>query len=184
VNPSAIAASEATLAQQLRSAIRDIPDYPKEGVVFRDITPILRDHTLFNAACDAMAAPFASAGVTHVMGIESRGFILGGPVANRLGVGFVPARKSGKLPWLVERIEYALEYGYEALEAHRDGVQNGDRILVVDDVLATGGTAAAACRLVQSLGGDLVGCSFLVELGFLSGRAALPGVRVGSLLCY
>jgi adenine phosphoribosyltransferase len=182
VNPSTTAASEASLAQQLRSAIRDIPDYPKEGVVFKDITPILRDRTLFSAACDAMAAPFARAGVTHVMGIESRGFILGGPVANRLGVGFVPARKSGKLPWLVERIEYALEYGYDSLEAHRDGVQNGDRILVVDDVLATGGTAAAACRLVERLGGVVVGCSFLMVLEFLNGRKELEGRELKSVV--
>jgi adenine phosphoribosyltransferase len=178
------AKGEHTLADTLRRAVRDVPDYPKPGVVFKDITPLLRDAVLFSATCDAMAAEFAGAGVTHVLGIESRGFIFGGPVAQRLGAGFVPARKSGKLPLSVERIEYALEYGYDALEAHRDGVNPGDHVLVVDDVLATGGTAAAACRLVQALGGELIGCSFLVELTFLDGRAALPGVRVGSLLRY
>lgn len=168
----------------LRGAIRDIPDYPKEGVIFKDITPVLRDASHFRAACDALAAPFHAMRITHVMGIESRGFILGGPVANRLGAGFVPARKSGKLPWRVERIEYALEYGYDALEAHHDGVQPGDRVLVVDDVLATGGTAAAACRLVEKLGGEVVACTFLLTLSFLEGEKSLEGRVIHSLITY
>lgn len=172
------------LERTLRGAIRDIPDYPKEGVIFKDITPVLRDASHFQAVCDALAAPFREERITHVMGIESRGFILGGPVANRLGAGFVPARKSGKLPWRVERIEYALEYGYDALEAHHDGVQPGDRVLVVDDVLATGGTAAAACRLVENLGGEVVGCSFLLALSFLDGAKSLEGRVIRSLVTY
>ncbi len=173
-----------SLERTLRVAIRDIPDYPKEGVIFKDITPVLRDASHFRAVCDAMTAPFDEQRVTHVMGIESRGFILGGPVAHRLRAGFVPARKSGKLPWRVERIEYALEYGYDALEAHHDGVQPGDRVLVVDDVLATGGTAAAACRLVESLGGEVVACTFLLALSFLQGAKALEGRVVHSLITY
>lgn len=161
------------VASRVAAAIRDVPDFPKPGIVFKDITPVLLDSSLFREATDAMAAPFANRGISHVVAIESRGFILGAPVAQALGAAFVPFRKPGKLPHVVERVEYALEYGVDALECHRDALQGGQRVLVVDDVLATGGTAAAACALVESLGATVQGCSFLVELSFLEGRAKL-----------
>ncbi len=153
--------------------LRPIPDYPKPGILFQDITPVLRDGPLFREVVEAMAAPFAGGAVTHVVGIEARGFILGGAVATALGAGFVPARKPGKLPWESVREAYALEYGTDALEAHRDGLPAGARALVVDDVLATGGTARAAGRLARTLGAHLVGWSFLLEIGALSGRRQL-----------
>ena len=153
--------------------IRPIPDYPKPGILFQDITPVLRDGALFHDVVDAMAAPFRDAAVSHVVGIEARGFILGGAVAAALGAGFVPARKPGKLPWECVREAYALEYGTDALEAHRDALPPGARALIVDDVLATGGTARAAGRLARGLGAHLVGWSFLLEIGFLDGRRQL-----------
>lgn len=173
-----------SLRDQLRSCIRDIPDFPKPGIVFKDITPVLLDSRLFRETTEAMAAPFVGGRVTHVVAVESRGFILGAPVAQLLGAGFVPFRKPGKLPHVVRRIEYALEYGVDALEAHQDALGAGHRVLIVDDVLATGGTAEAACALVESLGAELVGCSFLMVLGFLKGRERLGPRRVESLLAY
>jgi adenine phosphoribosyltransferase len=175
------AATDPTLERDLRTAIHDIPDFPKAGIVFKDITGVLLDAPLFRRTIDAMAAPFAGDGVTHVVGIESRGFILGAPVALRLGAGFVPMRKPGKLPSAVERMEYALEYGVDALEVHRDAVHWGHRVLVVDDVLATGGTARAACDLIKVLGAQLIGCSFLLELPALKGMERLDGVRAHRL---
>jgi adenine phosphoribosyltransferase len=169
---------------RVAAAIRDVRDFPKPGIVFKDITPVLLDSALFRDATDAMAAPFANQGISHVVAIESRGFILGAPVAQALGAAFVPFRKPGKLPHLVERVEYALEYGVDALECHRDALQAGQRALVVDDVLATGGTAAAACALVESLGAVVQGCSFLVELSFLDGRARLSGRRLERIVAY
>jgi adenine phosphoribosyltransferase len=169
---------------QLRSLIRDIPDYPKPGILFKDITPLLADADAFALATGLMAEPFAGAGVTHVVAIESRGFILGAPVAQRLGAGFVPVRKSGKLPHTKRREEYALEYGTDALEVHDDAVGAAARVLIVDDVLATGGTAAATCRLVESLGATVVGLSFLLALTFLPGAERLRGHRVSALLYY
>jgi adenine phosphoribosyltransferase len=163
------------LAREILHTLRSIPDYPKPGIVFQDITPVLRDGVLFRRVTDAMAAPFATAGVTHVLGIEARGFILGGPVATALGAGFVPARKPGKLPWESVREAYELEYGSDALEAHRDAWTHGARVLVVDDVLATGGTARAAGQLARALGAELVGWAFLLEIGGLGGRAKLTG---------
>ncbi|HET7563673.1 MAG TPA: adenine phosphoribosyltransferase [Gemmatimonadaceae bacterium] len=174
----------AELEKTLRRTIRDIPDFPKPGVVFKDITPLLLDAELFRRTTDAMAEPFAGDRISHVIGIESRGFILGAPIAQRLGAAFVPIRKRGKLPSLVERIEYALEYGIDALEVHRDALHDGHRVLVVDDVLATGGTADAACRVVERLGATVVGCSFLMVLTFLPGWDRLAGRRVVSLLRY
>jgi adenine phosphoribosyltransferase len=169
---------------RVAAAIRDVPDFPKKGIVFKDITPVLLDASLFRDATEAMAAPFVGDAISHVVAIESRGFILGAPVAQSLGAGFVPFRKPGKLPHLVERIEYALEYGVDALECHRDALRGGQRVLVVDDVLATGGTAAAACALVESLGATVQGCSFLVELSFLGGRQKLGSGRIERLVWY
>jgi adenine phosphoribosyltransferase len=172
------------VASRVAAAIRDVPDFPKAGIVFKDITPVLLDPSLFRDATDAMAAPFARDAISHVVAIESRGFILGAPVAQSLGAAFVPLRKPGKLPHIVERIEYALEYGVDALECHRDALRGGQRVLVVDDVLATGGTAAASCALVESLGASVRGCSFLVELSFLGGRQKLKGRRIAQIVRY
>ena len=161
------------LSGDLKRALRAIPDYPKPGILFQDITPVLADADLFRQVTEAMAAPFAKDGITHVVGVEARGFILGGPVAILLRAGFVPVRKPGKLPWKSIRREYALEYGTNVVEAHEDSLKKGDRVLVVDDVLATGGTAAAAVELVGDLGGTVAGLSFLLELSFLHGREKL-----------
>ena len=161
------------LSNRVLRTLRAIPDYPKPGILFQDITPVLRDPKLLGEVVQEMAVPFRQAGVTHVLGIEARGFILGGAVAMALGAGFAPARKPGKLPWERASQSYDLEYGSDALEAHRDAVGAGERVLVVDDVLATGGTARAAGQLIQSLGADLVGWSFLLEINGLGGRARL-----------
>jgi adenine phosphoribosyltransferase len=170
--------------EQIKDLIRDVPDFPEPGIVFKDITPVLLDASLFREATDAMAAPFVGDGISHVVAIESRGFILGAPVAQSLCAAFVPFRKPGKLPYLVERVKYALEYGVDALECHRDALKDGQRVLVVDDVLATGGTAAAACALVESLGATVLGCSFLVELAFLRGRQKLGERRIEQIVRY
>jgi adenine phosphoribosyltransferase len=175
---------DGSLAYELRSAIRDVPDFPKPGIVFKDITPVLSDPKLLRRTVIAMAAPFADSGVRYVVGVESRGFILGAPVALELGAGFVPVRKPGKLPHRTARAEYALEYGTDALEIHADACAPDARTLVVDDVLATGGTASATCRLVEELGGVVVACSFLIALSFLPGRVALAGRRVEALVTY
>lgn len=172
------------IATAARAAIRDVPDFPKPGILFKDITPLLADARLFRDVASALAAPFAGRGVTHVAAIESRGFILGGPVADILGAGFVPVRKPGKLPGKAIRENYALEYGTDALELHADAIGIGCRVLVVDDVLATGGTASAACRLVDRAGAQLVGCTFLIELTALAGRARLVHREVQALLAY
>jgi adenine phosphoribosyltransferase len=168
----------------LRRAIRDVPDFPKPGIVFKDITPLLADAELFRRACEAMAAPFLGGGIALVAAIESRGFILGGMIASLLGAGVVPIRKVGKLPFTTRRVTYALEYGTDALEVHVDACVDRRRVLVVDDVLATGGTAAAACELIESVGGEVAGCSFLISLGFLGGAGRLPGRRIISVLPY
>ena len=168
----------------LGSYIRDIVDFPKPGVVFKDITPLLADADAFEAALDGVASPFASEHIDKVFGVEARGFILAAPVARLFGAGFVPVRKAGKLPWEIERQEYALEYGTDLLEVHRDSVAPGERVLVVDDVLATGGTAAATARLIEKLGAEVVGFAFLIELSFLGGRKSLPDRRIESLLTY
>jgi len=170
------------MARRLADQVRDIPDFPKPGVTYKDITPLLGDPTSFRAAVDALVGLHAGEGITKVLGVEARGFILAAPVAYGLGAGFVPVRKVGKLPWAVEATEYALEYGTDVLEVHQDAVVPGERLLIVDDVLATGGTAAAAVRLAEVLGGQVAGLAFLLELRFLGGRAALPGQRVSSLL--
>lgn len=173
--PEGRGTGRAELARRIADRLRDVPDFPRPGILFRDITPVLGDAALFRAATDAMAAPFRGAGVTRVAGIESRGFILAAPVAQALGAGLVPLRKPGKLPWRTVRREYALEYGADCLEMHADAVERGGRVLVVDDVLATGGTALAACELMEGAGGVVVGCSFLLAIGVLNGRERLGG---------
>jgi adenine phosphoribosyltransferase len=164
-------------AAWLTNHIRDIADYPQAGVTFRDLTPLMGDAEAFRFTIDAIADHFAGVPVDRVLGIEARGFIVGAPVAYRMGASFVPARKGGKLPWAVAREEFVLEYGKDILEIHRDGVLPGERILIVDDVLATGGTASAAVRLVEGLGGEVVGLGFVIELVALNGRAKLNGGR-------
>ena len=169
----------------LRRAIRDIPDFPKPGIMFKDITPLLRDPVLFRAATEAMGAPFRDQGVTHVVAIESRGFILGGPIAQILNAGFVPLRKLGKLPFDTHAVAYGLEYGQDKLEIHVDALDRGSRALIVDDVLATGGTARAACCLSEQLGADVVGFSFLIALDELRGIERLEARRrVEALIHY
>lgn len=168
----------------LADFIRAIPDYPQPGIVFRDITPLLGNGEALVEATRSLTERFTSVGVDRVIGIEARGFILGAPVAVALGAGFVPVRKAGKLPWAVVREEYDLEYGTDKLEIHRDAIHPGERILVVDDVLATGGTAAATCRLAATLGAEIVGLGVLLELTALGGRDKLGEHRVESLLRY
>ncbi len=168
----------------LRSLIRDVPDFPEPGIVFKDITPVLADPAALRGLIEATVAPFADTGITKVAGIEARGFILASPAATRLEAGFVPLRKPGKLPWTVVREEYSLEYGTDALEVHKDAVTAGDRVLVVDDVIATGGTARAAVRLLEKLGADVVGVSVFVELAFLAGKDQLDGVPLHALVVY
>jgi len=169
--------------QELRALIRDLPDHPQPGVTFRDITPLLADGAAFSAAVDALAAPFVGA-VDVVAGIEARGFMFAAPVAHRLGVGFVPVRKPGKLPWSTVQQTYELEYGTDALEIHTDAVAEGQRVLLVDDVLATGGTAEAAVALFGSVGADVAAAAFLVELTFLDGRSKLGDLPVDSIVTY
>jgi adenine phosphoribosyltransferase len=169
-------------AAWLTNHIRDIPDYPQAGVTFRDLTPLMGDAEAFRFAIDAIADHFAGVPVDRVLGIEARGFIVGAPVAYRMGASFVPARKAGKLPWAVAREAFILEYGNDILEIHRDGVLPGERILIVDDVLATGGTASAAVRLVEGLGGEVVGLGFVIELVVLGGRAKLGERDIMALL--
>jgi adenine phosphoribosyltransferase len=170
--------------EALRSSIRDVPDFPKPGIVFKDITTLLRDPVLFRRALDLMTVLCGDLPVDKVVAIESRGFILGGALADRLGAGFVPVRKPGKLPWKSRRVSYQLEYGEDELEMHEDAVGPADRVLVVDDVIATGGTAQATGDLCEALGASVRGFAFLVELGFLNGRARLPGREVRSLIQY
>jgi len=168
----------------LREYVRDVPDFPRPGIIFRDITPLLAAPDAFALTVDAMAAPFADEPIDKVLGVEALGFVFAAPVAYRRGAGFVPVRKVGKLPWEVEREEYVLEYGTDLLEIHRDAVSPGERVLIVDDVIATGGTAAATARLVEKLGGEVVGLTFLLELCALGGRAELEGRRVHAVLGY
>lgn len=174
------------LDREIRKAIRDVPDFPKPGIMFKDITPLLANAALFAATTNAMAEPFEQAEITHVVAIESRGFILGAPVAQRLGAGFVPVRKAGKLPAKTETETYALEYGSDTLEIHADACDwpRKPRVLIVDDVLATGGTADATRRLVERLGGDVAGFSFLIALSFLPGLERLVNRQVRTLVTY
>lgn len=166
----------------LQALIRDIPDFPQPGIVFKDITPLLKDGAGLAAAVEAMAAPWVTEHIDAVLAVEARGYLLGTPVALRLGTGFVPARKPGKLPYETVSIDYQLEYGTDTIEMHRDGVEPGQRVLIVDDILATGGTLAAAIRMVEGAGAEVAGLSVLAELGFLDGRERLQGYRLEAVM--
>jgi adenine phosphoribosyltransferase len=168
----------------LRAHVRDIPDWPQPGIVFKDITPLLAAPEAFAATVDALAEPYAGQKIDKVLGIEARGFVFAAPVAYEHKAGFVPVRKAGKLPWEIEREEYELEYGTDLLEIHRDAVLPGERVLIVDDVIATGGTAAATARLVERLGGKVVGLAFVLELAFLDGRKKVDTYDVHALVTY
>lgn len=183
-SPAVGASATAARAERLRSAVRDVPDFPCPGVRFRDVTPLLADAGALAAAVDALAADARPLHPDLVLGAEARGFIFGTALARELGAGFVPARRPGKLPGATVAVDYELEYGAGELEVHVDAIASGSRVLVHDDLLATGGTAGALCALAQHLGGELVGCSFLIELYALGGRERLAPHAVHSVLCY
>ena len=168
----------------LKQLIRDVPDFPQPGILFRDITTLLRDAEGLRQAIDCLVEPYRDTPIDQIVGIESRGFILGAAMADRLGVGFVPVRKPGKLPAATVSAAYALEYGTDALEMHRDAIGAGQRVLIVDDLLATGGTARAAASLVRECGGEVIGLAFLIELTALGGRAQLPGEQLLAVIRY
>jgi adenine phosphoribosyltransferase len=170
--------------QALKDRIRHVPDFPKPGILFYDVTTLLRDPEGFRLAIDALAEPYHGQGISLVVGIESRGFILGAAVADRIGAGFIPVRKVGKLPHTTIRVSYSLEYGSDSLEMHSDAVEKGQKVLIVDDLLATGGTARATVDLVRQLGGQVHGVVFLIELMALNGRAKLEGENVRAVLQY
>lgn len=172
------------MVERLREAIRDVPDFPKEGIVFKDITPILGDGELFRLSIDLLCATAGGVKIDKVVGIDARGFIFAAAVADRLGAGFVPVRKKGKLPWKCTEAAYALEYGEAVVEIHEDAVKPGEKVLLVDDLLATGGTAAAALKLLDGLGAEIVAVSFLIELSFLGGRGKLGSHEVKAILNY
>lgn len=172
------------MTEALKAKIRHVPDFPKPGILFYDITTLLRDPAGFRAAVDAMAAPFRDKRIDIVVGVESRGFILGAAVADRIGAGFAPVRKMGKLPSKTIRAAYSLEYGTDSLEIHSDAVERGQRVLIVDDLLATGGTARATADLVRQLGGEVHALAFLIELVDLNGRARLSGENLYTVLTY
>jgi adenine phosphoribosyltransferase len=171
-------------AETLKPWVRDVPDFPKPGIVFKDITPLLRNPVALETTVRLLAQPFVADGITAVAAIESRGFIFGSCVARILGCGFVPIRKPGKLPWTKRSFEYELEYGKDTLEIHSDAVNENDRVLIIDDVLATGGTLGAAASLVQDLGATIAGAATVIELSFLDGRRKLNGLRFHSILSY
>lgn len=170
--------------ESIKALIRDVPDFPQEGIVFKDITPLLADEIAFSTVIDLIVVHFGRGNVDKVVGIEARGFIVASPVAYHFGAGFVPVRKKDKLPWQTETAEYALEYGTATLEIHRDAVRSGERVLIVDDVLATGGTAKATASLVERIGGKVVGIACLIELDFLRGREQLEGYDLFTLINY
>jgi adenine phosphoribosyltransferase len=168
--------------RDLAQLIRDVPDFPKPGILFKDITPLLADSQALGETIAALVAPFADRGVDVVCGTESRGFIFAAAAAVKLGAGFVPIRKPGKLPWQTLREDYSLEYGTDGVEVHRDAIKPGQHVLMVDDLLATGGTMAASCKLIEKLGGQVIGVSLVIELAFLHGREKLPGYDVRALV--
>ncbi len=168
--------------QMIENLIRDIPDFPKPGIIFKDITPLLADLQALKKTCDLLAEPYKGKSIDKVVGIESRGFIFAPLVAERLGAGFVPVRKPGKLPAAVHSQSYELEYGTDTVEIHADAVKQGEQVVMLDDLLATGGTMEAACKLVEKVGGEIAGVSFVIELGFLPGRERLSGYEVHSLI--
>ncbi len=172
------------LAARVKAIIRDVPDFPRKGIIFKDITPLLANHAAFSEMIKHFAAQFKNAGITKVLGIEARGFLLAAPIALELGVGLAPVRKKGKLPYKTVSVSYSLEYGVDSLEMHEDAVKGGEKVLIVDDVLATGGTADAVCTLVEKLGGEVAGIVMMIELEFLNGRGRLPGRNVYSLIRY
>jgi len=168
----------------LKKHIREIPDWPKKGILFRDITPLLLNPSAFAAAVDALSVDFTEMGIEYVAAVEARGFIFGSAVAEKLDAGFVPIRKKGKLPWQTESITYDLEYGTDTLEVHSDAIDSGGKVLMVDDLLATGGTMAAACELIEKIGGTIVGIAFLIELTGLQGREKIADYNVTSIISY
>ena len=173
------------MLKEAEQKIRNISNFPKEGIEFKDITPLLKDAKAFHDVIDALAQKFSSEKIDYVVAIESRGYLLGAPLAYKLGAGLVVVRKPGKLPAAVERVEYALEYGTDVLEIHKDAIEQGKRVLIIDDLLATGGTVAAACELVNRLGGKIISTAFLIELSSLNGRQKLSSVaEVYSLFTY
>jgi adenine phosphoribosyltransferase len=174
----------ATKGINLESYIRSIPDWPKKGILFRDITPLLSDPKAFAAAIDALCAGFIGADIEYVAAVEARGFIFGAAVAKKLGVGFVPIRKKGKLPFKTKSVTYDLEYGTDTLEVHCDAINKGAKVLMVDDLLATGGTMTAACKLIEKIGGHITAISFLIELSELHGREKLRGYDVKTVISY
>ena len=182
--PSPAMPADPTLAAELSAAIPTVPDFPTPGIAFKDITPVLADPELFQRTTAALAAPWRDAGITHVLAIESRGFLFGAPVAQHLGVPLVPVRKPGKLPRARVRESYALEYGTDALELHADAIGPGARVLIVDDVLATGGTAAAVVRLAERCGATVGGLAAVIDLSFLPWRTALAGRHAETLVTY
>ncbi len=173
-----------SLVDLIRSRIRDVPDFPKPGIIFKDITPMLADPRAFNACLELMAEPYRNVPFDSIVAMEARGFIFGAALAARMQKAFVPVRKPGKLPHLTHEVEYDLEYGKDKVQMHRDAVGPGHRVLLVDDVIATGGTAWAACELVRRCGGAVIGAAFLIELSFLPGRARIAPVEVSSVLVY
>ena len=171
-------------AMELERYIRSIPDWPKKGILFRDITPLLAEPKAFTAAVDALCASFAEASIEYVAAVEARGFIFGAAVAEKLGAGFIPIRKKGKLPFKTESITYDLEYGTDTLVVHSDAIDKGAKVLMLDDLLATGGTMAAACKLIEKIGGEIVGITFLIELSDLGGRSKLGGYKINTVISY
>lgn len=178
MTPDPTAPHDSTLTRRIDERVRDVPDFPSPGIIFRDITPVLADAALFRDVTEAMSARWRVRGVTHVAGVESRGFIFAAPIAQAIGAGFIPIRKPGKLPFATLAVDYALEYGSDRLEIHSDACPDAATVLLVDDVLATGGTAAAACELIELAGGRVAGCAFLLEILPLQGRTRLHGREI------